>query len=283
MNAVKTKKIINKALIYLILSIVGVFLIFPYVFMVNRSFMTSRETMIFPIAFWPDSINLNSFVTLFKQDNYFIYLLNTLKIVVINVIAVPLSASLCAYSFARVKYKGKEVVFGLVMATMMIPGTITQIPLYVLFANLGWLETALPMTVPAFFGGGAVNIFLLRQFMRSVPYELENAAKIDGANMFTRYLKIMLPLCMPILLYVAVASFGACWSDFYGPLLYLKQRSSYTLAIAIYYDSITSSSSLEKANLRMAAGVFMSLFPALLFLVYQRKLVDGIMIGGVKG
>ncbi len=255
----------------------------PYVFMVNRSFMHSREIMSGDIRFFPTVWTIGAYKKLFAQQNYFLYLFNTLKVVVFNVIVVPIASSLCAYGFAKIKFRGRKYVFMTVLSTIMIPGAITQVPLYVLFANLGWAESVLPLTIPALFGGGAINIFLMVQFMRSIPNVLEDAACIDGAGFFRRYLFIVLPLCWPILLYIAVGQFGSSWSDFYGPLVYLRNSQSYTLAVAIYYDSITTNVAMESANVRMAAGVFMSLPPALLFLLYQRKLVDGIQVGAVKG
>ena len=275
-------KIIDKVIVYILLVIVAEFFFFPYVFMLNRSFMESWEIMSAEIKFFPSVWTVEAYIKMFSQQNYLLYTLNTLKVVVFNVIAVPLSASLCAYGFAKIKFRGRKIVFMLVLSTIMIPGAVTQVPLYVLFANLGWTESVLPLTIPAIFGGGAINIFLMMQFMRGISNEIEEAAKIDGAGYLRRYLYIMLPLCAPILLYVAVGAFGSNWSDFYGPLIYLRDSNSYTLAVAIYYDSITTNVAMESANVRMAAGVFMSIPPALLFLLYQRKLVDGIQMGAVK-
>lgn len=281
-NKLFVRKIVNKIVLYTLLVAVAVFLIFPYIFMINRSFMTSKEIMGSEIKFFPSVWTVSAYVKMFSQQNYLLYTLNTLKVVVFNIIAVPFSASLCAYGFAKIKFRGRKIVFMLVLSTIMIPGAVTQVPLYVLFSNLGWTESVLPLTIPALFGGGAINIFLMMQFMRGVSNEIEEAAKIDGAGYLRRYFYIMIPLCLPILLYVAVGAFGSNWSDFYGPLVYLRDSNSYTLAVAIYYDSITTNVAMESANVRMAAGVFMSIPPALLFLLYQRKLVDGIQMGAVK-
>jgi multiple sugar transport system permease protein len=277
------KRIAKQSGIYILLTAVGVILIFPWVFMVSRSLMNVNDIMSLPVKFFPAKGTFDAYVKLFSQNNYLRYTLNTFSIMAFNIITVPLSASLCAYGFAKIRYRGSKIVFALTLATIMIPGTVTQIPLFVIFARLGWLESNLPLVIPAMFGGGAINIFLLVQFMRGIPKELEDAARVDGAGVFRRFAQITVPLCTPILLYIVVGVFGSVWSDFYGPLVYLKSPEQYTLAIAIYYDSINTNAAMEAANIRMAAGTFMTLLPALLFLIYQRKLVDGIMVGAIKG
>ncbi len=276
------RQISGKAITYLLLAAVAVFLMMPYMFMVNRSFMPGEEIMSSEIHFFPRHWTFSAYVKMFSQQNYLLYTFNTLKVVAFNVIAVPFAASLSAYGFAKIKFRGRKFVFMVVLSTIMIPGAVTQVPLYVLFANLGWTESLLPLTVPAIFGGGAINIFLMVQFMRGLSNEIEEAAIIDGAGYLRRYSNIILPLCAPILLYVAVGAFNSSWADFYGPLIYLRNPRGYTLAVAIYYDSITTNVATESANVRMAAGVFMSILPALLFLLYQRKLIDGIQMGAVK-
>lgn len=271
-------RIFIKVLQYLILTIIAVFLAFPFFLLISRSFMTEIDINAARII--PSRFTFDNYRTIFQKNNYMLYTWNTIKVVGCNMILVPLSASLCAYSFSRLQWKGREFVFSCVLATIMIPGTVLQIPLYVMFYDFQWLGTLKPLIIPAAFGGGAINIFLLRQFMRTIPKEIDEAAIIDGANAFKRYL-LLLPLCSPILIYIVVGTFASGWSDFFGPLVYLTKRETYTLAVIIYQDSLASD--LSGANLKMAAGAFMSLFPAVLFVLYQRKLIDGIMVGAVKG
>ncbi len=271
-------KIFIKVIQYLILTIIAVFLAFPFFLLISRSFMTEIDINAARII--PSRFTFDNYRTIFQKNNYMLYTWNTIKVVGCNMILVPLSASLCAYSFSRLQWKGREFVFSCVLATIMIPGTVLQIPLYVMFYDFQWLGTLKPLIIPAAFGGGAINIFLLRQFMRTIPKEIDEAAIIDGANAFKRYL-LLLPLCSPILIYIVVGTFAGGWSDFFGPLVYLTKRETYTLAVIIYQDSLASD--LSGANLKMAAGAFMSLFPAVLFVLYQRKLIDGIMVGAVKG
>ena len=271
-------RIFIKVLQYLILTIIAVFLAFPFFLLISRSFMTEIDINAARII--PSRFTFDNYRTIFQKNNYMLYTWNTIKVVGCNMILVPLSASLCAYSFSRLQWKGREFVFSCVLATIMIPGTVLQIPLYVMFYDFQWLGTLKPLIIPAAFGGGAINIFLLRQFMRTIPKEIDEAAIIDGANAFKRYL-LLLPLCSPILIYIVVGTFAGGWSDFFGPLVYLTKRETYTLAVIIYQDSLASD--LSGANLKMAAGAIMSLFPAVLFVLYQRKLIDGIMVGAVKG
>ena len=271
-------RIFIKVIQYLILTIIAVFLAFPFFLLISRSFMTEIDINAARII--PSRFTFDNYRTIFQKNNYMLYTWNTIKVVGCNMILVPLSTSLCAYSFSRLQWKGREFVFSCVLATIMIPGTVLQIPLYVMFYDFQWLGTLKPLIIPAAFGGGAINIFLLRQFMRTIPKEIDEAAIIDGANAFKRYL-LLLPLCSPILIYIVVGTFAGGWSDFFGPLVYLTKRETYTLAVIIYQDSLASD--LSGANLKMAAGAFMSLFPAVLFVLYQRKLIDGIMVGAVKG
>lgn len=277
------KRISIRILQYTVMILLSVYLVFPYLFMVNRSFMHASDIMTLPVKFFPPQWTLDGWKKMFQQNNYLHYTFNTLKIVGFNIIAVPLSASICAYGFSRLKFPGRDFVFSATLATVMIPGVVVQVPLYILFSNLGWVNGPICMTVPSLFGGGAITIFLFMQFMRNVPFEIENAAMIDGANAFQRYALIMVPLCWPIILYTLINTFSGGWSDFYGPLIYLKSREQYTLALVIYYDSINTNVAMEVANVRMAAGVFMSLLPLILFFLYQKQLIEGIQIGAIKG
>ena len=274
----KAYSVVIKVIQYIVLTLIAIFLAFPFFLLVSRSFMS--ETDINAARIIPSKIIFDNYVTIFSKNNYMLYTWNTLKVVGCNIILVPVSASLCAYAFSRLQWKGREFVFSCVLSTIMIPGTVLQIPLYVMFYDFDWLGSLKPLIIPAAFGGGAINIFLLRQFMRGIPKEMDEAAIIDGAGVFRRYL-LVLPLCSPILIYIVVGVFAGGWSDFFGPLVYLTQRETYTLAVIIYQDSLASD--LSGANLKMAAGAFMAFFPALLFVLYQRKLVDGIMVGAVKG
>ncbi len=278
----KKKKYIVNLAAYACLTLLAVFLIIPFFFMLMRSIMPAADITHWPIRLIPTQPTFQAYRTFLSKQGYFLNLWNTSKIVAVNMVSGPLSASLCAFGFSKIGFRGKKYVFAAMMTTIMVPGAIIQVPLYVLYANLGWTETILPLVIPGFFGGGAMTIFLIMQFMKNIPLELDNAAQIDGAGVLRRYLMITVPLCMPILLYMVVGAFTATWSDFYGPLVYLKNANSYTLAIRIYYDNVATGAISPNSNIRMAAGVFMTVPPALIFFVYQRKLVDGLFIGAIK-
>ncbi len=278
-RSARRQRHVIEALQYTCLTVLAIIFLFPFLLMVGQSFMPEidfQRGLLFPIHF-----TLRGYEQLFAQPNYLNYFLNTVFIVVFNVVAMPLAASFCAYSFARLKWKGRELCFAMVLSTLMIPGVVTQIPLYLLFSSLGWTNTPLPLTIPNLFGGGAINIFLFRQFMHGIPYELEEASTIDGANVFQRYFFITLPLCKPILLFVAVGAFTSSWGDYFQPMFYYTDPEKYTLAVAIY--KVVMLDGVSENSVAMAAGVFMSVLPALVFFLLQRKLIDGIMVGAVKG
>lgn len=279
----KAKRALSLTFIYLGMSVLALLLIVPYLYMFLRAFMTSDQVCLVPIELIPRPFSFAAFIRLFTAENYFKYLLQTLKIVGFNLIAVPVSASFVAYGFAKHKFIGKNIIFACMLATMMLPGTVTQIPLYVMFAKFGWLDTILPLTIPNLFGGGAIYIFLIRQYMTGIPYELEEAAKIDGANPFVRYFKITLPLCVPSLIYIMINVFNAGWSDFYGPLIYISAEGKDTLAYAVFKNALNEFVTADKENLRMAAGLFMSVFPTILFVVFQKQLIDGVAVSALKG
>lgn len=173
--------------------------------------------------------------------------------------------------------------FAAMLGTMMLPSAVTQLPLYIIYSKLGFLNTILPFTIPNLFGGGAVYIFLIRQFMMGIPNELENAAKIDGANAFVRYSRIVVPLCKPVLIYVMVQVFLAYWGDYYGPLVYCTSATAPKTLALVLYNFITDNSQGTKVNILMAGAVFMSVIPTILFGIFQKQLIEGVTMGSLKG
>lgn len=278
------KKLVLKILMYFVLILVAVILMFPYMYMVSKSLMTSEETVDPTIRLFPAIPQLINYSVLFTESNYLTATFHTLIIVAFNLVAVPFSASLVAFSFAKLIWKGRNIMFALMLGTMMLPAVVTQLPLYVIFTKLGWIDTLLPFTIPNLFGGGAVYIFLIRQFMLGIPKDMDNAAKIDGANTFLRYLYITLPLCKPILIFIMVQVFIAYWGDYYGPLMYMhSSEAPKTLAYVVFLNSTEQDSATYMSHMRMAGGVFMSLIPAALFAVFQKQLIEGVVMSGIKG
>lgn len=282
------QRIWNKSKMIIILVVmvaIGLVLTFPYFYMVSKSLMSETEVLDPSPTFFPSIPQFMNYIRLFTESGYLKALLNSFIVVAFNCIAIPLSASFIAFSFAKGgNWKGKNIMFALMMFTTMLPAVATQIPLYVMYSQWGWIDTLLPLMIPNLFGGGATYIFLLRQFMMGIPRDIEDAAKIDGANAWQIYSKIILPNCKPILLYIAVTVFITNWGDFYGPLVYMTSSDApYTLAYLIFKNSIESDAAAGLANLRMAGGVFMTIAPAIVFTIFQKQLTQGVLTSGLKG
>ena len=278
-----TKKTIKARVSYFFMILLLVFFLFPFFFMLFKSFMTNEESYSLPVRFFPSEWSTIAYKTVLDAT-LLKYFKNTLFVIVFNGIAVPLSAALCAYGFTRVKFQGSEILFAIVLATIMLPAIVIQIPLYVIFNSFGWIGTLYPLTIPNILGGGAMNIFLIRQFMRGIPKDIENSAKIDGANSWTIFWKIIFPLCMPIITYIIVNTFLGTWNDFMGPLIYLAGNpDNYTLAIGIYYKFMGGLSRSNYPNQQMAIGVLMVIPPSIIFFVFQKQLIEGVTFGGLKG
>ena len=283
-NKKKAIRITKRTVMYLLLIVLSCFFLFPFFVMFCISILTDGDVfqqVLFPTA---GVIEIGNYTSMFSAGSkYLTYLGNTMQVAVITAIGIPLVSSFCAFGFSKMHFHGRNVVYAIVLGTLMIPSVITIIPLYTIYANLGWLNTLLPLWVPSLFGGGATNIFLMRQFMRGIPDDLLDAARIDGANIFRIYFTISLPLCVPILLYVGYMSFVGAWNNFMGPKTYLDPGSPFsTLALGMYndYGPVNSNSF---ANSAMAAGVIMTLPCILLFVFFQKYLIEGVAVTGLKG
>jgi multiple sugar transport system permease protein len=231
----------------------------------------------FPTADWHWE---NFSRALLDQDRPFLrYTINTLTIVAGNIVGTVFSCSLVAYAFARLRFRGREFLFNLLIVTLLIPWQTLMIPQFLMFFHIGWYGTYLPLIVPAFFGN-AFFIFLIRQYMRTIPRELENAARIDGCNHFQVFWHIVLPLCKPVLAVCVVFVFLGEWNDLLGPLIYLDSNEKFTVAIGMA-NLVTSG--YPALNLLMAANLIMMLPAVLLYFFAQEKLIGGIASVGLKG
>lgn len=277
----------NKSKIFLFLLImvaVGVILVFPYFYMVMKSLMSPDEVINPNVPIFPSVPHFDNYLNIFTNENYLKALGNTCFVIIFNIVATLFSASLIAFSFAKLDWVGKKVMFILMMFTMMLPAVATQIPLYIMYAKWHWIDTLLPLTIPNLFGGGAVYIFLLRQYMMGIPNNMIDAAKADGASTWRIYWNIILPNCKPILIYIAVTILMTNWGDFYGPLVYLtSDHAPRTLAYYVFLNSTEGDAAAQMAHIRMAAGVFMTIVPAVVFGIFQKQLTDGVLTTGRKG
>lgn len=254
--------------------------IVPWVWMISTSLKSPSELAIWPPIWIPNPIRWDNYLLALQQAPFLRYLLNTLTIAVPSVIGAVVSNSLVAYGFARVRWPGRDIVFALVLATLMLPGFVTFIPLYVTFRQLNWLNTYLPLIVPSFLGN-AFYIFLLRQFLMRLPEELSDAARVDGASEWRIFVRIILPLTKPALAVVALFQFLGSWNDYFGPLIYINDQSKYTIALGI--ANMQSSYGFSNFAWIMAATC-MSVLPIIvLFFFAQRTFIEGIALTGLKG
>ena len=261
----KTKAKIFRICMYALMVLIGLILVFPYLFMISKSLMSREEIASAELVLIPAVPQFSNYLQVVQDSGY-------------------IEAFGIAFGFARCKFWGKNVLFGFMLSTMMLPAVVTQIPLYSLYNSLGWLNTLLPLTIPNITGGGAIYIFLARSFLQSLPKEIDDAAKIDGAGPLRRYFFIGLPLCKPIIIYIMINVFNSNWGDYYGPLIWrLNDDFPATLAYRVFYTLTNSMVSNDMINIRMAAGVLMSVVPAVLFFIFQKQLIEGVAMDGLKG
>ena len=270
---------IQKSIIYLFLLIFAMGFLLPFFFLLTGSFKTSSELFSVPFRWFPKRITLENYQQVFTKIPFFRYLKNTVTIVVLNIIGALASNSLIAYGFSRLRWPGRDKIFIIVIATMILPYQVTLIPLYLMYTKIGWIGTFLPLTLPGFFGN-AFFIFLMRQFLVGIPKELTESARIDGAGEFTIFLKLMMPISKPVLATVAIMSFMNSWKDFLGPLVFLGSDRLYTLSLAA---SMLRSNLNPNWELLLALGVVMVLPVLILFFVLQKYFIQGITMSGIKG
>ncbi|MBM7551519.1 carbohydrate ABC transporter permease [Thalassobacillus pellis] len=279
-QSVKVRKRIMQIVVTTILILGSLLILSPVWWMLATSLKSMREIMQFPPTFIPEDFHFQNYVETWKSAPFTRYTLNTLFITACCVIGSVFSNSFVAYGFAKVKFRFKNVLFALVLATMMIPGFVTMIPQYIVFSKLGWLNTYLPLIVPSLFGS-AFFIFLLRQFFLTIPNELIEAAKIDGANHFYIWWKIAVPLAKPAIATVAIFSFNGAWNDFLGPLLYVNDESLYSLQIGL---QVFKGEISTQWNYLMAGSLMVLLPVIVLFFIFQRYFIEGMNItSGSKG
>lgn len=268
------------ALSYLVLiSLAGVFLI-PFFWMLSTSLTEAGKVMTRDRSWIPDPVIWSNYKIALTILPFHLFLKNTLIITVACIIGQTLSASLVAFGFSRMRFPGRDILFILVLSTMMLPAQVTMIPTFIMFTYLRWIDTLKPLIVPAFFGGGAFFIFLLRQFFLTLPNELEDAAKIDGCGPLGIFWNVAIPLSKPALATVAIFSFMAHWNDFMGPLIYTQSMENKTLALGL--NSFKGLHGTEY-HLMMAASIAVLIPVLVIFFCAQKYFVKGIVMSGIKG
>jgi len=230
---------------------------------------------------WPQNPTWDNFHLVLTNPNvsFQLFFKNTIFIAACTTVGVVFSAALVAYGFARIEFVGKDRMFIILLSTMMLPGIVTMIPTYVFYANVHWVNTFYPLIVPAFFGGGAFSIFLLRQFFMGLPRELDEAAFLDGASHWTIFWRVVVPLSGPALATIGLFTFIGTWRDFMGPLLYLNDPDKQTLELGLQtYNALRG----EQWHLIMAASTLVTIPLIIIFIVGQRYFVKGIVMSGIK-
>jgi multiple sugar transport system permease protein len=273
-------KRLQSTFVYVSLIILSIVCLTPFFWMVSTSLKNKISMWAFPPQWIPEDFEWQNYITIFKVVPLGHYMLNTLTIEFFVIIGQIVSCTLVAYGFARFKFRGRDVLFMIMLATMLIPEQVTFIPLFLLFSKIGWVDTYLPLTVPAFFAN-AFFVFLMRQYLMTIPKDLDEAAKIDGANSFQTLVKILLPILRPSITIIFVFTFTNVYNDFMNPLIYLNSPEKFTLAIGL--ASFIAQRAGAEWNLLMAASTLV-VFPLLiLYYIAQRHLIGGMASMGIKG
>lgn len=273
---------VGVAITYVLLTVGGVVMLLPFAWLVSSSLKSPQDIFVVPPQWIPDSPQWRNYSDVLSKLPFLQYLRNTLIITVLAVTGQVITSAMAAFAFARLRWPLREQIFALLLATMMLPYAVTLIPTFILFKKLGWIDTFLPLIVPYWFGGGPFFIFLLRQFFRTIPMDLDEAARIDGASSWAIFTRIILPLSKPALAVVTVFSFLHHWNDFFGPLVYLQSSDKRTLALGLL-----AMQGLEwgrdATHLIMAVSVIMIAPIVVLFFLAQRTFIQGIVLTGIKG
>jgi len=283
----QAKRPLSRAIIHLILIAGSLVFLFPLFWMISTSLKPVEETMLSPPRWIPSVWRFDNYARAVSYGRdvlgyipFYEYGKNTILLCVLVVTGTVLSNALIAYGFARLQWPGRNLLFGVTLATMMIPFPVLMVPMFVLFRHLGWVGTFRPLWIPAWFGS-AFNIFLLRQFFLTIPRELSDAAVVDGCSELQVFRHIIIPLSRPALAVVALFSFLYTWNDFLGPLIYLSDQRMFTLSLGLqFYQSQHGGT---EWHLLMAAATIVVLPIIVLFFFTQRTFIQGIALTGIKG
>ena len=282
MQSVSLRRRVSLTTYHIMMLLLSLLMIYPMLWMVSASVKPNSEIFANAASLLPGEVTLEHYVIGWKGfggytfGNFF---LNSIFVAVVSSVGMVISSAVVAFGFARIRFRGRQFWFVLMIITMMLPGQVMMIPRFVLFNAMGWVGTYLPMTLPAFFGSG-FNIFLLMQFIRGIPRELDEAATIDGCSWYGIFARVILPLIVPSLVTVGVLTFIGSWEDFMGALLYLNKPNMYTVAYAL---KMFNDSSQTDFGATFAMSV-LSLVPILIiFFFFQKQLVEGISTQGLKG
>ncbi len=273
------RKTIQKSLTLVVLIVGALIASVPLYWLVRSSLMTLGEIFIFPPLLWPEVMRWSNYYDAVTVVNFPLYFKNTMTIMIPVLFGTLLTSSMVGYGFARMRFPLKRFWFTLILSSLMLPYAVSMLPTFLLWARLGAINTFYPLTVPIWFGGGAFNIFLLRQFFLTIPRELEDAAIIDGASYFQIFARIMTPLIKPALIVVGLFTFLNVWNDFLNPLIYLNEEKKYTLALGLMQFQGTYSTDW---SLLMAGATIVVIPPVIVFIFGQKYFIEGVTMTGLK-
>ena len=268
---------------YFLLAFVGFIMLYPLIWLIGASFKTNAEIFANP-GFLPDSPTLSGYIKGWQTSTPYTFghfFWNTFLIIIPKTIGTAVSATLVAYGFARFEFPFKKILFSILIATLLLPNVVTRIPQYLLFRDLGWLDTFLPLWVPSALAGDAFFVFMLVQFLRGIPRDMEEAARVDGANSLQTLIYIVVPLLAPALISVCLFQFMWTMNDFLGPLIYLSSVDKFPVSLALKLSIDTTEAFDWNQILAMSV---LAITPALVvFFMAQKYFIEGISTGGVKG
>jgi ABC-type glycerol-3-phosphate transport system permease component len=272
----------GNALLFLFTALLAVAFLFPFLWSISSSLKTGFEVIAYPPTLLPKEPQWSNYPEAWNSANLGLFFWNSTVVTVLSLIGQVISSFIVAYGFARFRFPGRELLFILCLSGLMMPVYVTIIPLFTLFRALGWINTFKPLIVPTYFGG-AFAIFLLRQFIMSIPTEFDESALIDGASRWTILTRILMPNCQPALATVAIVSFMTSWNNFLGPLIFIDSMTNYTLPLGLWFLKGTIDDALPRDHLLMA-GAMITTFPVLLiFILAQNYFIEGIVMSGIKG
>jgi len=282
-GSMKRRRVLGDVIVYVLLTLGALVVFVPLLWMLSTSLKTESELFLLPVRLFPEVPQWRNYIDVWHIQPFTLFFLNTIFITLLAMGGEILTCSLVAYGFARFRFPGRDVLFMIMLGTMMLPGIITLIPTFLIWRGFERIDTFTPLTVGALFAWGPAYIFLLRQFFLTIPREIEEAAMIDGANTLQTFFHIMLPLVKPALLTIAILSFTGNWNNFQGPLIYINTPAKYPVILALYAFSESLSKEAPKWHYMMAMTIIMSLPIIGLYLAAQRHFIEGLTIGAVKG
>jgi ABC-type glycerol-3-phosphate transport system permease component len=275
----------QRAALYLLAAVLVLIFMGPFLWSIGSSLKTAQESAMYPPKLFPAVPQFSNYATVLTNPKVpmLTFTVNTAWVAILSVVGQVVSATLVAYGFSRFRFPYRNVLFALLLSTLVMPREVLLIPNFLLFRYLGLFNTLTPLWLPSFFGG-AFNVFLLRQFFMTLPADLDEAAKIDGASSWTVLWRILVPLCQPALATVAVFTFLAHWNEFLEPLVYLSSLEKYTLALGLrFFQTQPNDAQEARDQLLMAASLYMSAPVLVLFFAGQRYFIRGIVMSGIKG